>query len=645
MKVLQSPRNILSIPGRSLLFLVASLSLAACGSGSSEDNGPQGAVGTDTSVAAKASVIKTGDPDCTEGGILVETGIDENRNGVLDASEVDASEKVCNGTSGANGTDGNNGLNALVKISTEAAGGHCTHGGKRIDSGLDLDSNGRLDAPETSSTDYICNGAPGVDGINGTDGSDGLNALIDMNPEPVSANCPNGGLRIDVGIDTNGNGSLDPAEITQTGFVCSGNDANGSIGWQTATLIESGFTGAAFYPQVAINADGDAMAVWSQASGTKKSIWANRYTVQAGWEVVELIETGNRGDALSPQIALDAAGNAVAIWQQSNGSHYDIWANRYVVGVGWSKVQRINTENSGNANLPQLSMDAQGNTTAVWYQHNGTRNNIWANRYVPGRGWGTAELIESNDAGGAKHPKISVEDSGAVIAVWEQVHDKTARSSIWANQYIPGSGWGTAELIETDDAGDATFPQISVRGGIAMAVWLQSDGKVTNTWASRYAVNSGWGKPEPIASQSSGQPNYPQVAAGNGSALAVWHQSNGTRSDIWSNRYVAGSGWGKPELIESNDTGTARFPQVAANTDGNALAVWPQESARGKIDIWANRYVPGIGWGTAELVETRNAGSANLPQLSLNNNGTAVTVWLQSDGSRDSVWANHWLAR
>ena len=665
MKVVQSPCNTPSFPARSLLLLVASLGLAACGGGggdSGKDNGPQDVLGTDTAVAAKTSTIKPGDPDCAEGGILVETGIDENRNGVLDTSEVDAREKVCNGATGAdgnkgadgatgaNGADGSNGLNALVNITTEAAGGNCTHGGKRIDTGLDLDSNGHLDALETSSTNYICNGAPGADGVNGTDGSngsDGLNALIDMNPEPVGANCPNGGLRIDVGIDTNSNGSLDPAEITQTGFVCGGNDANGSIGWQTATLIESGFTGSALDPQVAINAAGDVMAVWTQSSGPQNDIWANRYTPKTGWEVVELIETNNRGDTRFPQIKLDAAGNAVAIWQQSNGSRYEIWANRYVAGVGWGVAERIDTENLGHANLPQLSMDGQGNVIAVWYQHDGTRNNIWANRYVSGKGWDAAERIENSDTGGAKNPQLSVEDGGAAIAVWEQVDDKNSRYDIWANQYVPGSGWGKATLVETNDAGDANHPRVSVSGGSVLAVWLQFDGSVASIWANDYVAGSGWGKAVPITNwgQGFGLSHYPQIAAGGSGALAVWHQWDGTRNNIWANRYLPGSGWGKPELIETNDTETAYAPQIAVDADGNALAVWSQISARGKIDVWANRYVPGMGWGMTELIETHNIGSAKLPQISINAGGDAVAVWFQFDGSYNSIWANHWLAQ
>ena len=113
---------------------------------------------------------------------------------------------------------------------------------------------------------------------------------------------------------------------------------------------------------------------------------------------------------------------------------YDTWANRYVVGVGWGVAKRIETENASNTNLPQLSMDGRGNVIAVWYQHDGTRNNIWANRYVPGRGWGTAGLIEIRNVGSANLPQISINASGDAVAVWLQ--SDGSRDRVWANHWL-----------------------------------------------------------------------------------------------------------------------------------------------------------------------------------------------------------------
>ena len=66
--------------------------------------------------------------------------------------------------------------------------------------------------------------------------------------------------------------------------------------------------------------NGNAVAVWEQDDGTRDNIWANRFTPSAGWGVAEQIETDNAGDTRQPQVALDPNGNAVAVWSQSDGA-------------------------------------------------------------------------------------------------------------------------------------------------------------------------------------------------------------------------------------------------------------------------------------------------------------------------------------
>ena len=62
----------------------------------------------------------------------------------------------------------------------------------------------------------------GKDGKNGADGSKGVNSLINQTNLAVGhAECRNGGVQIDSGLDSNGNNSLDSNEVNATKFVCS----------------------------------------------------------------------------------------------------------------------------------------------------------------------------------------------------------------------------------------------------------------------------------------------------------------------------------------------------------------------------------------------------------------------------------------
>jgi hypothetical protein len=151
--------------------------------------------------------------------------------------------------------------------------------------------------------------------------------------------------------------------------------------WGTAALIETDNAGDATESKIAMDSSGNAIAVWGQSDGIRYNIWANRYMPGTGWGTAALIETDNAGDAFNPQIAMDSGGNAIAVWGQSDGTRYNIWANRYVAGTRWGTAALIGTDVLWDSQDPQVAMDSAGNAIVVWYHNDGTRYNIWANRF------------------------------------------------------------------------------------------------------------------------------------------------------------------------------------------------------------------------------------------------------------------------
>ena len=163
-----------------------------------------------------------------------------------------------NGSDGQDGVNGADGFTSLSKISIEEPGDNCYTGGLELQAGLDTNGNFQLEDEEVEFTYYICNGANGADGQDGTDGEDGqngvdgqdgingedgldgqdgtdgldgsngFNTLTILTNEASGDNCSNGGLKIEIGLDTNSNGSLDQDEIIDTQFICNGQ--NGSDG-------------------------------------------------------------------------------------------------------------------------------------------------------------------------------------------------------------------------------------------------------------------------------------------------------------------------------------------------------------------------------------------------------------------------------
>ena len=365
--------------------------------------------------------------------------------------------------------------------------------------------------------------------------------------------------------------------------------------WGTATMIESIDGESAEDPSVGIDDNGYAFAVWRQQDAASPyNIYANRYDVAGTmWEGAVLLESDDANNATAPAIAVDGDGNATAAWYQASGGPFNITANQYdTAGSMWGAAGGVDSSDVGNAIDPALGVDGAGNVIAVWAQSDGTYFNVYANRYDVGDGsWDAMDaLVDSEDAGNVESPQVAVNEAGNAVAVWRQ-RDATLYN-VWSNRYdATGDSWGTAELLETGSAGNADPPQVAIdNSGSAVAVWSQIDG-VRSIWANRYdAAADSWGTAQLLESVDVGNANEPDIAMGaDGNGVAVWHQTDGTRFNVYASRYSVGSDtWGAPELLEFDNTGNAQQAKVVIDAAGRALAVWSQTDGA-FFNIWASR--------------------------------------------------------
>ena len=134
------------------------------------------------------------------------------------------------GSNGLDGADGINGLTSLIVTTAVEPGENCTNGGFRLDIGLDTNDNGQLEPGELTSSQYLCNTTP----------ADGLNSLIGTMIEQPGPNCSNGGYRLDAGLDLNANGRLDGDEVTASEFLCNGESAEYPYQSYASLLSQSG---------------------------------------------------------------------------------------------------------------------------------------------------------------------------------------------------------------------------------------------------------------------------------------------------------------------------------------------------------------------------------------------------------------------
>lgn len=380
-----------------------------------------------------------------------------------------------------------------------------------------------------------------------------------------------------------GPGFLDPRSIWASRYTP-------ATGWSLAEVLDTE-DGVANAPHLAMDPSGNAIAVWHQTDGTRTNLWANHYTLGVGWGGAILAETDDTGDAELPfpgfgpaqSIGIDPSGNAMVAWllvaplppEFGGELTYNAVVSRYTPGGGWEAQVHL----SGNASDPQVGMDAAGNAIALWRSRGGGR--VWASNYTAGSGWGPFPLFASR-SGAVRGPRMAVDSDGKAVVAWSTCSSWPcyAEDGIYVNRYASATGWEGEQLIYSAPTGYNQTPTVALNdAGDVLVTWRRADNYPTSSlWAMRYTQGA-WQAPEEL--HPGGEFGGPTAAIDAGSnAIVAWgvffvSQAVPSVPDILASRYVAGVGWETPVVIEANGVaGNAQFPHVNYGADGSAMLIW-----------------------------------------------------------------------
>jgi hypothetical protein len=85
-------------------------------------------------------------------------------------------------------------------------------------------------------------------------------------------------------------------------------------------------------PQIALDRTGDGFAVWSEITGTARTIRAERLQAGVGFDGKLALASDTTADPprnSAAQIAVDAQGNAMAIWDVLVSGQYEVRARKF----------------------------------------------------------------------------------------------------------------------------------------------------------------------------------------------------------------------------------------------------------------------------------------------------------------------------
>jgi len=341
------------------------------------------------------------------------------------------------------------------------------------------------------------------------------------------------------------------------------------VGWEPV-YHEVDPTSLGFH-QPTIDSNGNAMIVYMSGGVSVEKLMYTRRSQSTAWTTPQQINSVATTQLREVKTTIDPTGNVIAVWQQYAAPGIHIWTNRYVNGIGWGTSQQIDNAGSNDAQYPHVAVDGSGNAIAVWQQYDGSHYSIWSRRFVTVTGWSAAVALSENNnsAGGAK---VVMDAAGNAMAFWVQT------DGIWYRRYDKTSGWEAAQQFTAG----SNVPQVAMSStGSSIAIWPNYGGSSWQIMTRRDVPGGGWGTPEALAITLDNSHNFTSddvriAMNSSGGAVAVGIRYNSVSGDVWSMQYTPGAGWGPIKMIEADMSYGSSSPRVEMDDSGNAVAAWMQ---------------------------------------------------------------------
>jgi plastocyanin len=234
-------------------------------------------------------------------------------------------------------------------------------------------------------------------------------------------------------------------------------------------------------PRVALDGAGNTTAVWRYFDGTNQVIQAA--TRPAGGAFSGPIPlTTDGADAGSPDVAMDAVGDAIAVWVRSDGSNLIVHASTSPAGGAFAAPVDL-SEPGEDAFTPEIAMSPQGEATATWVRSNvGGDVIVQVSQGSPGGSF-SSPLDLSGPGEDASDPEPARNSGGATTVIW--------RRGDVVQASIAQAGGGFSSATDLSLPGQvAVSPAVAMdRGGDATVVWFRSNGTNNVIQAAGYDAN------------------------------------------------------------------------------------------------------------------------------------------------------------
>jgi hypothetical protein len=371
------------------------------------------------------------------------------------------------------------------------------------------------------------------------------------------------------------------------------------------------------FPEVAVDAAGNAVAILPRDTGSKTIVEVAERRAGDDWAApVILSDPAENENPSGAHIGLDGAGDAVAVWASFGGHGAVIRTAVRPAGGDWSEAEDLSVEGGG---MPQFAMNAAGDAVAVWTGFNGTSEVIWAATRSAGSGWSTPTEIPAGGELGWL-PRVAIDAAGDAIAVWQRPGDGVVRAAMRP----AGGDWSAPEDVSAaGESGQA--PRIAMNAaGAAVAAWNDNSGDPSVRAAMR-PPGGDWSAPEDVSAAGEDTDDPAVAIDESGDAFAIWPRVVSGNRNLRAAMLPSGGEWWDPEDI-SAEAGTFQSYNLEVSAVAGVVAAWTRGVSATDHQVEAAVRPPGGGWSGPEDLSLPGE-DAGLPSLAFDATGDAVAIW------------------
>ncbi len=398
-------------------------------------------------------------------------------------------------------------------------------------------------------------------------------------------------------------------------------------------------------PSVAVDGSGNFVVVWQDNRTGDMEIYARRYDAMGNplGASFTVNEGGIGTDQSEPDVACDAAGNFLVVWQVFSTGYFVFGRHFDNLGTPTGDSFQINVPGEFSlATLPAVAMSPSGAFTVAWVDADVYFTEIFSRAYAPDTTPLTDPIWISDDGTDSDHgqPDVAMSSDDHAVITWADGRDEFS-NGIFA-QLIGAGGLPVGVNFRIDENQAGTYnmnPVIAMSpAGDFIISWhdyINSLRTILGQWLD--AAGNPIGTNEIIAQPTSSSTAYTAAAVAHdhlGRTVFAWqsdHYSAPEVHDILMRRYDINHQPVSDEEVLNDDVDACNqtYPGVAVDGSGASIVVW-EDMRNGNEDIFMRRFDAQCNPIGPELlvnddgtdVHNRNA------QVAMNDAGTAVVGWV-----------------